>query len=129
MSVYTLSDFTNNNSDLLQGASKHSCPICRSLDQTSDFSAERSAAQASTFSNSNDIDALLGKSRANPGQPAKWKVAPGDTITYSFVTADSAESYDESRNETNIQEVNDRIKQNVRQIFEDNYAKVLHSTL
>ncbi len=125
MSVYTLSDFTNNNSDLLQGASKHSCPICDSFHQTSDFSAERSAAQASTFSNSNDIDALLGKSRANPGQPAKWKVAPGDTITYSFVTADSAESYDESRNETNIQEVNDRIKQNVRQIFEDNYAKVL----
>lgn len=125
MSVYTLSDFTNNNSDLLQGASKHSCPMCRSLDQTSDFSAERSASQTSTFSNSNDIDALLGKSRANPGQPTKWNVDPGDTITYSFVTADSAKSYVGSRKETSIEEVNDRIKQNVRQIFENNYAKVL----
>jgi serralysin len=125
MSVYTLSDFTNNNSDLLQGASKHSCPLCRSLDPTSDSSAERSAAQTSTFSNSNDIDALLGRSRVNPGQPAKWNVAPGDTITYSFVTASSANSYFASRNETNIEEVNDRIKQNVRQILRDNYATVL----
>ena len=125
MSVYTLSDFTNNNSYLLQGASKHSCPLCRSLDQTSDFSAERSASQASTFSNSNDIDALLGRSRANPGQATKWNVAPGGTITYSFVTANSANSYFASRNETNIEEVNDRIKQNVRQILRDNYATVL----
>jgi hypothetical protein len=125
MSVYTLSDLTNNNSDLLQGASKHSCPICSSRAQTSDSSAERSAAQASAFSNSNDIDALLARSRANPGQLAKWNVAPGGTITYSFVTADSAASYFASRNETNIEEVNDRIKQNVRQILRDNYATVL----
>lgn len=125
MSVYTLSDFTNNNSDLLQGTSKHSCPLCRSLDQTSDFSAERSASQASTFSNSNDIDALLGKSRANPGQSRKWNVTPGGTITYSFVTANSANSYVGDPNETNIQEVNDRIKNNVRQILRDNYATVL----
>ena len=125
MSVYTLSDLTNNNSDLLQGASKHSCPICSSRAQTSDSSAERSAAQASAFSNSNDIDGLLARSRANSGQPAKWNVAPGGTITYSFVTADSAASYFASRNETNIEEVNDRIKQNVRQILRDNYATVL----
>ncbi len=125
MSVYTLSDLTNNNSDLLQGDSKHSCPICDSLDQTSDSSAERSASQASTFSNSNNIDALLGKNRANPGQPSKWNVAPGGTITYSFVTASSANSYFASGKETNIQEVNDRIKQNVRQILRDNYATVL----
>ena len=125
MSVYTLSDFTNNNSDLLQGASKHSCPLCRSLDQTSDFSTERSASQASTFSNSNDIDALLGRSRVNPGQATKSNVAPGGTITYSFVTASSAKSYFASRNETNIEEVNDRIKDNVRQILRDNYATVL----
>lgn len=125
MSVYTLSDFTNNNSDLLQGDSKHSCPICRSFDPTLDSSAERSAAQASTFSNSNDIDALLVRSEANARQPAKWNVAPGGTITYSFVTADSADSYFASRNETNIQEVNDRIKDNVRQILRDNYATVL----
>lgn len=124
MSVYTLSDLTNNNSDLLQGASKHSCPICSSRAQTSDSSAERSAAQASAFSNSNDIDALLATSRA-PGQPAKWNVAPGGTITYSFVTADSAASYFPSRGETNIEEVNDGIKQNVRQILRDNYATVL----
>ncbi|MBD1826575.1 M10 family metallopeptidase C-terminal domain-containing protein [Microcoleus vaginatus GB1-A2] len=125
MSVYTLSDLTNNNSDLLQGASKHSCRICSSRDQTSDSSAERSAAQASPFSNSNDIDALLRISRANPGQLAKWNVAPGGTITYSFVTADSAASYFAYRDETNIEEVNDRIKQNVRQILQDNYATVL----
>ncbi len=125
MSVYTLNDLTNNNSDLLQGASKHSCPICSSRAQTSDSSAERSAAQASAFSNSNDIDALLASSRANPGQPEKWNVAPGGTITYSFVTADSAASYFASRGETNIEEVNDRIKQNVRQILQDNYATVL----
>ncbi|MEG4915367.1 MULTISPECIES: M10 family metallopeptidase [unclassified Microcoleus] len=125
MSVYTLSDLTNNNSDLLQGASQHSCPICSSGAQTSDSGAERSAAQASAFSNSNEIDALLTRSRANPGQPAKWNVAPGGTITYSFVTADSAASYFASRNETNIEEVNDRIKQNVRQILQDNYATVL----
>ncbi len=124
MSVYTLSDLTNNNSDLLQGASKHSCPICSSRAQTSDSSAERSAAQASTFSNSNDIDALLATSRA-PGQPAKWNVAPGGTITYSFVTAESSASYFPSRGETNIEEVNDGIKQNVRQILQDNYATVL----
>lgn len=125
MSVYTLSDLTNNNSDLLQGASKHSCPICSSRAQTSDSSAERSAAQASAFSNSNDIDALLARSRANPGQLAKMNVAPGGTITYSFVTAGSAASYFASRDETNIEEVNDRIKQNVRQILRDNYATVL----
>jgi len=125
MSVYTLNDLTNNNSDLLQGASKHSCPICSSRAQTSDSSAERSAAQASAFSNSNDIDALLARSRANPEQLAKWNVAPGGTITYSFVTADSAASYFPSRDETNIEEVNDQIKQNVRQILQDNYAKVL----
>jgi serralysin len=125
MSVYTLSDLTNNNSDLLQGASKHSCPICSSRAQTSDSSAERSAAQASAFSNSNDIEALLARRRANPEQLAKWNVAPGGTITYSFVTADSAASYFASRNETNIEEVNDRIKQNVRQILRDNYATVL----
>ncbi|MEG3926886.1 M10 family metallopeptidase [Microcoleus sp. D3_18a_C4] len=125
MSVYTLSDLSNNNSDLLQGASQHSCPICSSRAQTSDSGAERSAAQASAFSNSNEIDALLTRSRANPGQPAKWNVAPGGTITYSFVTADSAASYFASRNETNIEEVNDRIKQNVRQILRDNYATVL----
>jgi len=125
MSVYTLSDLTNNNSDLLQGASKHSCPICSSRAQTSDSSAERSAAQASAFSNSNDIEALLARRRANPEQLAKWNVAPGGTITYSFVTADSAASYFASRNETNIEEVNDRIKQNVRQILQDNYATVL----
>ncbi len=125
MSVYTLSDLTNNNSDLLQGASKHSCPICRSRAQTSDSSAERSAAQASAFSNSNDIDALLGISIANPGQPAKWNVAPGGTITYSFVTAESSDSYFAYRDETNIEEVNDGIKQNVRQILQDNYATVL----
>ncbi|MEG4485325.1 M10 family metallopeptidase [Microcoleus sp. D2_18a_B4] len=125
MSVYTLSDLTNNNSDLLQGASEHSCPICSSRAQTSDSGAERSAAQASAFSNSNDIDALLRISRANPGQLAKWNVAPGGTITYSFVTADSAASYFAYREETNIEEVNDRIKQNVRQILRDNYATVL----
>ncbi|MEG4632264.1 M10 family metallopeptidase [Microcoleus sp. AR_TQ3_B6] len=125
MSVYTLSDLTNNNSDLLQGASKHSCPICSSRAQTSDSSAERSAAQASAFSNSNDIDALIRISRANPGQPAKWNVAPGGTITYSFVTAESSDSYFAYRDETNIEEVNDAIKQNVRQIFRDNYATVL----
>ncbi|MEP6488901.1 M10 family metallopeptidase C-terminal domain-containing protein [Microcoleus vaginatus GB2-A3] len=125
MSVYTLSDLTNNNSDLLQGASKHSCPICSSHAQTSDSSAERSAAQASAFSNSNDIDALLRISRANPGQLAKWNVAPGGTITYSFVTADSSDSYFAYRDETNIEEVNDRIKENVRQILRDNYATVL----
>ncbi|MEG3957376.1 M10 family metallopeptidase [Microcoleus sp. herbarium2] len=125
MSVYTLSDLTNNNSDLLQGASKHSCPICSSRTQTSDSSAERSAAQASAFSNSNDIDALLRISRANPGQLAKWNVAPGGTITYSFVTAESSDSYFAYREETNIEEVNDRIKENVRQILRDNYATVL----
>jgi len=125
MSVYTLSDLTNNNSDLLQGSSKHSCPICSSRAQTSDSSAERSATQASAFSNSNDIDALLTRSRANPGQPAKWNVAPGGTLTYSFVTADSAASYFASRGETNIEEVNEGIKQNVRQILRDNYATVL----
>jgi len=125
MSVYTLSDLTNNNSDLLQGASKHSCPICISRAQTSDSSAERAAAQASAFSNSNDIDALLTRSEANPGQPAKWNVAPGGTITYSFVTADSAASYFAYTDETNIEEVNDRIKQNIRQILQENYATVL----
>jgi len=125
MSVYTLSDLTNNKSDLLQGASKHSCPICSSRAQTSDSSAERSAAQASALSNSNDIDALLARSRASTRQLAKWNVAPGGTITYSFVTAGSAASYFASRNETNIEEVNDRIKQNVRQILRDNYATVL----
>ncbi|MEG4442404.1 M10 family metallopeptidase [Microcoleus sp. AT9_B5] len=125
MSVYTLSELTNNNSDLLQGASKHSCPICSSRAQTSDSSAERSAAQAWAFSNSNDIDALLISSRANPQQPDKWNVAPGGTITYSFVTADSSDSYFAYRDETNIEEVNDRIKQNVRQILRDNYATVL----
>jgi Ca2+-binding RTX toxin-like protein len=123
MAVYTLSDFTNNNSDLLQGASKHSCPICDSLVQTLDSSAERSAAQTSTFSNSNDINALL--TRIETGQPAKWNVAPGDTITYSFVTADSANTYFATAKETNIQEVNDRIKENVRRIFKENYATVL----
>jgi len=125
MSVYTLSDLTNNNSDWLQGASKHSCPICSSRAQTSDSGAERSAAQASAFSNSNDIDALLARSRANPGQLAKWNVAPGGTITYSFVTAESSDSYFAYRSETNIEEVNDGIKQNVRQILQDNYATVL----
>ncbi|MEG4501122.1 M10 family metallopeptidase [Microcoleus sp. F10-C6] len=125
MSVYTLSDLTNNNSDLLQGSSKHSCPICNSRAQTSDSGAERSAAQASAFSNSNDIDALLISSGANPQQPDKWNVAPGGTITYSFVTADSSDSYFADRSETNIEEVNDGIKQNVRQILRDNYATVL----
>ncbi|MEG4505311.1 M10 family metallopeptidase [Microcoleus sp. F6_B4] len=125
MSVYTLSDLTNHNSDLLQGASKHSCPICSSRAQTSDSSAERSAAQAWAFSNFNDIDALLISSGANPQQPDKWNVAPGGTITYSFVTADSADSYFADRDETNIEEVNDGIKQNVRQILRDNYATVL----
>ncbi|MEZ2227786.1 MAG: M10 family metallopeptidase C-terminal domain-containing protein [Microcoleus sp.] len=125
MSVYTLSDFTNHNSDLLQRASKHSCPICDSHPETSDASAERSASQAFTFSNSNDIDALLETSIINRQQPAKWNVAPGGTLTYSFVSASSANSYFASRNETNIQEVNDRIKQNVRQILRDNYATVL----
>ncbi|MGL5060522.1 MAG: M10 family metallopeptidase, partial [Microcoleus sp.] len=125
MSVYDLRALISNNSDPLQGASKHSCPICRSQSQTSNSSSERSASQSFAFSNSDDINALLGKNEQNTAQPAKWNVPPGGTITYSFVNAESADTYGADESETNIEEVNDAIKENVRQIFRDNYATIV----
>lgn len=79
--------------------------------------------------NSPRIAPLLVEDSNKPGQPVKWNVAPGGTITYSFVTPETASTYNADLSgktpETNIQEVNDKIKANVRQIFKDVYGTVV----
>lgn len=75
------------------------------------------------------IAPLLREDPNNPGQAVKWNVAPGGTITYSFVTPETVSTYqaDLTGNspETNIQEVNEQIKTNVRQIFREVFSPVL----
>ena len=75
--------------------------------------------------NSNiNIAAFIEASGENPNQLAKWNVNPGGTITYSFVSAATVNTYNAAPTETNIEEVSEGIKQNVRQIMQ-NYATVL----
>jgi len=72
------------------------------------------------------IDALLG--RLDNGEFARQTVGPGGRITFSFVTAASADTYPAAEDETNIREVNGRIKENVRQILRDGFGTVLPLT-
>ncbi|MGE5660374.1 MAG: matrixin family metalloprotease [Actinomycetota bacterium] len=55
----------------------------------------------------------------------KWPVSPGGTVTYSFVTAASASSYPADADETNIGEVTEGIKNNVRQILNNLFSSVI----
>lgn len=82
--------------------------------------------QAQSRSGNEAIDALLG--RLANGELARQAVGPGGRITFSFVTAASADSYPAAEDETNIREVNARIKDNVRQILRDVFATVLPLT-
>ena len=71
------------------------------------------------------IDALVGSNPDNPGQPLKWNVIPGGTLTYSFATNAEASTYETALDETGIQEVDEATKNQVRQIMETVYGTVL----
>lgn len=72
------------------------------------------------------IAALLG--RHSNGEVARQPVGPGGTVTFSFVTAATAASYPAAEDETNIREVNGRIKENVREILRGVFGSVLPLT-
>ncbi|CAH2574621.1 Serralysin C [Planktothrix rubescens] len=71
------------------------------------------------------IDALVGSNPDNPGQPLKWNVIPGGTLTYSFVTNAEASTYETALDETGIQQVDEGTKNQVRQIMQTVYGTVL----
>lgn len=82
--------------------------------------------QAQQGSGDDAIDALLG--RLENGELSRQPVGLGGRITFSFVTAASADSYPAAEDETNIREVNGRIKDNVRQILREVFGTVLPLT-
>lgn len=67
------------------------------------------------------VDTLLA---SQEGQPAKWPVGPGGTISFSFISPATADTYNPDQDETNLAEVEEAVKNNVRAIFRQ-YAEVI----
>ncbi|WP_448561284.1 matrixin family metalloprotease [Trichothermofontia sp.] len=105
------------------------CSLCRLANASEGVSLVPDAMrrrQAQQGSGDAAIDALLG--RQFNGEVARQAVGPGGTITFSFVTAATADTYPAAEDETNIREVNGRIKENVRGILRSTFGSVLPLT-
>lgn len=100
-------------SDLLFPTSPQrcSCSLCRLANASGGVSLAPDGRLRLAQQGSGDgaIDALLG--RQLNGEVARQTVGPGGTISFSFVTAATADSYPAAEDETNIREVNGRIKE------------------
>ncbi|RFP63028.1 MAG: hypothetical protein BJG00_001605 [Limnothrix sp. CACIAM 69d] len=68
------------------------------------------------------VDTIIAST--DSGTPDKWPVGPGGTITYSFISPATVNTYNASQDETNIQEVEESVKNNVRAIFR-HYSEIV----
>jgi serralysin len=98
------------------------CRACRSARGSSTNGTPAPIRPLIANSGSSVVDTIIA-SQEN-GQPDKWPIGPGGTITYSFISPATAETYSADPDETNIQEVEAAVKNNVRAIFR-HYSEIV----